>query len=219
MHKQYFVHKPRYFKKSPLANKMSESKYQVFPWRFGGEGNPEWLTNHSWQCVHLQMPRSTLMLQLPWRNPASLCSSLVGGKRTPKTQLWQTDSSPCPTHCLFLQALQQLGLLQGSPLIPSFPIPCCRMAPLEERINSDLLPTCSIDMSSKLAPLPLSGRRWYCILSFNTKCFKMAIRTGWSELQSFSPKPRYWFWNGAFSQAVKGILKVFQLFFIIIIIF
>jgi len=31
IHKPNFVHKPQYFKNSPLANKMSGRKYQVFP--------------------------------------------------------------------------------------------------------------------------------------------------------------------------------------------
>lgn len=97
MHKQYFEHKPQYLKNNPLVNKLSENKYQAFPWRFGGAGKPAWVTNHSWQRATLQMPRSTFMALLPrglW--PLHMAASCH--QSTPKAQLWL---SPFPNHCFF----------------------------------------------------------------------------------------------------------------------
>lgn len=152
----------------------------------------------------------------PRITPASPCSGLVQLEGTPKTQLWQTDFSPCPTHRLFLPTLQQLGMLQGSPLLPPSPTPCCRLGPLEEKISNYLLPTCSFAMSSKLAPLPLSWRRWYSMLSLDmNSLLKWLWELAGANWRTSPPSPDTGLilkWE-IFTSSASEILKVFQLFF------
>lgn len=126
MHKQYFKHKPQYLKNSPLVNKLSESKYQAFPWRFGGAGNPAGVTNHSWQHATLQMPRSTFMALLPQGFGLSTWQPCA---------IREHPQNPAMVFCLPkpLFFLQHLG--QGSLLLPPSPSPHCRVGPLEEKIS------------------------------------------------------------------------------------
>lgn len=132
----------------------------------------------------------------PLRTLASPHGSLVLSERPPKAQLWL---SLFPNHWLFLQHLGQ-----GSPLLLPFPNPHCRVGPLEEKISSDLLPTCSFAMSPKLVPLHLSGRRCYSTLSLDINS-PLKLYENWLDWAGglLSQAPILpWFWNRKFSWAV-----------------
>lgn len=102
-------------------------------------------TQHDQQTTAtLQMPKEHVHGTAPPSTLASPHGSPVPPERTLRAQ---PCLSPFPSHWLLLQHLGQ-----GSPLLPPFPNPHCRVGPLEEKISSDFLPTWSFACHPSLFP-------------------------------------------------------------------